>query len=367
MNIGVISNTLNVPGGAELVSLHMIRALKDQGYKVVLMTNEHIDNKMVRKYYGKNICVDGEIVIPDVFPPYDVYDVYLRLFKNYLLKKKCDIVIDNYSSTIFPWTDISYIHYPFVPDNFMKRFNTLKKLYFIPYTIPFNKFILKFCNDQNKKLVMANSNYTSKAIFKLMKISSKILYPPVSTIYKNDNINENRKNIVSTVSRFSSGKHLEIIIQIAKNTNKNIKYYIMGGWHNDEIIYKLMKEIKNNNLNDRVKIIINPSRKQIIDILTKSKIYLHTMENEHFGISIIEGMSAGCIPVVHNSGGPKEFIPEYLRYKNIEEACNIIENSINIWSLNYVKKTIENANNFNEENFKKNFLDLVIPYVETYA
>lgn len=32
---------------------------------------------------------------------------------------------------------------------------------------------------------------------------------------------------------------------------------------------------------------------------------IHTMKEEHFGISIVEMMSAGLIVIAHNSAGPK--------------------------------------------------------------
>lgn len=44
--------------------------------------------------------------------------------------------------------------------------------------------------------------------------------------------------------------------------------------------------------------------------LAHSSVGLHTMWNEHFGISIVEMMAAGLVVVAHNSGGPKDDIIE---------------------------------------------------------
>jgi alpha-1,2-mannosyltransferase len=38
--------------------------------------------------------------------------------------------------------------------------------------------------------------------------------------------------------------------------------------------------------------------------LSKGKVGLHTMTNEHFGISLVEYMAAGLITLGHRSGGP---------------------------------------------------------------
>ena len=42
--------------------------------------------------------------------------------------------------------------------------------------------------------------------------------------------------------------------------------------------------------------------------MAESLIGLHTMWNEHFGISVVEMMSNGLITIGHNSGGPKSDI-----------------------------------------------------------
>ena len=45
------------------------------------------------------------------------------------------------------------------------------------------------------------------------------------------------------------------------------------------------------------------------------------MYAEHFGIGNIEGLAAGLIPVVHNSGGPKEDIVIPYQGKEIGYRC----------------------------------------------
>ncbi|MCP9258644.1 Synaptobrevin YKT6 [Dirofilaria immitis] len=50
---------------------------------------------------------------------------------------------------------------------------------------------------------------------------------------------------------------------------------------------------------------INAPVDKVAALLEESLIGIHTMQNEHFGISVVEGIAAGQIMVAHNSGGPK--------------------------------------------------------------
>ena len=52
----------------------------------------------------------------------------------------------------------------------------------------------------------------------------------------------------------------------------------------------------------------SPANDKIAEIASKSTIFLHTMIEEHFGISIVEMMASGLIPVCHCSGGPESDI-----------------------------------------------------------
>lgn len=52
-------------------------------------------------------------------------------------------------------------------------------------------------------------------------------------------------------------------------------------------------------LQDSVKFVVSQPREEIMRIFAKCKVGLHTMKDEHFGIAIVEMMSAGLVTIAH--------------------------------------------------------------------
>jgi glycosyltransferase involved in cell wall biosynthesis len=73
---------------------------------------------------------------------------------------------------------------------------------------------------------------------------------------------------------------------------------------------------------ENVSFVLSPLRKAK-DILGRAMAYVHCAENEHFGITIVEAMAAGCVPVVHDSGGPREIVTSDVgfRWDNLPTAA----------------------------------------------
>jgi len=71
-------------------------------------------------------------------------------------------------------------------------------------------------------------------------------------------------------------------------------------------------------------------------MLQESKIYVHLMEGEHFGIAPIEALASGCITLIPESCGVREFFPEIFRWKDEDDLkdkiSKVIKADENWWS-----------------------------------
>jgi len=357
---GIYHSTLNIPGGAEFVTITMINALKEQGHKVVVLTDEKINQSKVMKLYGKNVSVDKQIILPTPFSPYACHlgAIYSNVLRSPFLKFGCDILIDTCSNSLLPWIDVAYIHFPCTPP-----IMSLRDKLNLPYYFLVRNAIKKMQSGQ--KLVFVNSKYIAKILMKRLDVRAHVLFPPVPTIpnSRKSMMFNHRTNTVVTISRISADKNLEIIPKIAELTDADISFTIIGGCQSQGTLRSILELAKERGVSKRVNMLPNLTRDKLKKILLTSKVYLHTKKNEHFGISIIEGMSAGCIPIVHDSGGPREFVPFELRYKNLEEAKVKIEKAISKWSVKYAERMSNIARAYNEENFSKKFMNILYSYI----
>jgi alpha-1,2-mannosyltransferase len=95
--------------------------------------------------------------------------------------------------------------------------------------------------------------------------------------------------------------------------SSNVKFVLIGGTRVDQpkdqaIVDSLKAEIHRLGLEDVVTVKTNIASSELRQWLSKARAGIHTMANEHFGISVVELMAAGVIPVVHDSGGPRKDI-----------------------------------------------------------
>lgn len=174
--------------------------------------------------------------------------------------------------------------------------------------------------------VFCNSYFTKSYVDKMFNMQSIVIYPPI-TIHKKK---IKKENIILHVGRF---RVRNVALGDYKKQNVMIdafKQMVKKGLINWEFVLsvsikkedsKHFKELQEKAKGFPIRFLINYPNQKLWDIYSKAKIYWHASglgENlelhpeyaEHFGISTVEAMGAGVVPVVINAGGQKEIVED---------------------------------------------------------
>ena len=187
--------------------------------------------------------------------------------------------------------------------------------------------------------------YVSKAVrdsfhknFNLNKVKEVIIYNGIGEEFfkikenKRTSIKDRKYKIVF-VGRVTKVKGVDILInaiKYLKDKNYNIKLTIVGDGEEKENLEKLTKE-----LDLSKEVIFVGIQKNVINWLDESDIFIYpSVWQEAFGISVVEAMARGCIPVVSNHGGLTEIVDDgtngYVVQKlDSENLAKTIEECIN--------------------------------------
>lgn len=295
-------------------------------------------------------------------------------------------------TTIKERLNISDDNFRIVP-NFMKH-NFISKLsetepyeYFFyvtdgSYFFSHAKKNYVFCMYPNKNLFNMNlinkTKLTDFQFFANSKFSaryiSKWIYKPVEVIYPFiDNAffsHKKKEPIILSVGRFFEhlhNKRHDIIITAFKELKVNVKtasHYkliIIGSLQQgeEESLEKLKKLARGD---ESIIFIVNPDFQKLISLYQSANIYWHAAgygvdeaqepyRVEHLGLTPLEAMAAGCVVFTHNSGGPKETIPQRggIVYDDVEE---LIQKTAEVM---HEKKEVEERRKRGQDYIRANF------------
>ncbi|KAH9601758.1 ALG11 mannosyltransferase [Trypanosoma melophagium] len=221
---------------------------------------------------------------------------------------------------------ITYTHYPVITSIMTQRVESGEKRYnnqsiFARYHILRKAKVLYYklfaCFywwlGQFPVLVLTNSNWTKRHIEQMWKPRVSVLvYPPcaVSQFMKLRKSPEERINTIVSVGQFRPEKnHLLQLVAFDKALPRlpaDARLIMVGGARSMEDQKRaddIVLEAKKRGISNRVEIRVGAPFAEVCELLSTCCIGLHTMEDEHFGIVLVEYIASGCIPLGHNSGG----------------------------------------------------------------
>lgn len=344
---------IDTMGGGERYCLTFASAIKSVGYSV---TFAWPDRRTLSQAHDRfNLESDFEC---DAI----AYDVFNRgsLLSKWNLTKQYDLVF-------------------FVSDGSLPYL--FGKTNFVHFQVPFKKIGGNYLNNLIKasrihKLIF-NSQFTSDVIKKQLPYTpSEIMYPPIDT----DNFTSGKKeNLILSVARFDSPSHAkrqDILIECFSKLHQDNKDYklILAGGLKGGADYLLSLKDKSGNL--PIEIIPNPHFNELKKLYAKAKIFWHAAgygieeskepeKVEHFGMTTVEAMSAGVIPVVIDKGGQREIITP-----DTGILCNSIEDMVTktlsvISSPERSKALSQNCINRSDFFSQSRFIDQVTSLLDT--
>ncbi|KAF9095236.1 asparagine-linked glycosylation protein [Mortierella sp. AD031] len=231
---------------------------------------------------------------------------------------------------------VAYVHYPAISSDMIGRvasresghnnasevasstlYTTLKLVYYRLFALIYY-IVGSFCH-----VVMTNSSWTKGHVDSLWGIKSTVVYPPCDTEAFKEFPLRDRERIVVSVAQFRPEKghalQLDAMAQLLKDhpeyrqqagsENSQAVQLVMVGSARNESDNNRIKQLKEKaaqlGITENVTFVINAPFSELQAWLARSKIGIHAMLDEHFGIGVVEYMAAGLVPVAHNSAGPK--------------------------------------------------------------
>lgn len=260
----------------------------------------------------------------------------------------------------------------------------LKILGYIPLFLVTYPKDLKFLGTYDR--IIAISEYSRTWVKKLWTRDSTILFPPVDI----QSFKAGKKEkIILSVGRFFPEHHNKKQLEMAKafmemvdrhpESTRDYTLYLVGGVGQRAGHLEYVEKIKEASKDHPIKVITNMEWEKLVDLFSKAQIFWHASgmgENEeehperfeHFGITTVEAMAAGAVPVVINKGGQKEIIDDghngffFESWQELKDiTLKIMEGKVDTRSITINAE--KDCKKFSNKNFKKNMLDIVREYI----
>jgi alpha-1,2-mannosyltransferase len=336
----IIHHTLNTLGGETTVAIETIESLHELGYEVELVTVQPPDLDSLSRAYGKKIRIERiKSLLPFKLNYFGIYQRLLTMLSSIDLKDS-EVVINTHGDALpyrisgaTPY--LLYLHFPtflmsstasYASNKYRK--SLFWRAYFKPYTVITHSLAMRAIT--RSSLILTNSTFSGEAIREAFAdVHPHVLYPPVHTERFSHAYSQpiNAREVkVLVVARFSPEKQIENAITVANLLGGSIKFHIVGSLTpaNRPYFKMLQNMIETYGLTHTVTLTPNASNEELIDAMSKSMVYFHTMIGEHFGVSIVEAMAAGLVPIVPAYGGCSEIVPSEYQYQTLQEAADYI-------------------------------------------
>lgn len=379
MIANIVHTSLNARGGSERLAITVMQALSKMGSEINLTTFERPNIPQLESAYGEAAArVIRRIKTTNI----------LRSLKKTESNKHYDLIINTHGDML-PYflpsfsksNAITYCHFPlakylidskdpeypkFLRSTILSTMPTRKKASHQKY---FDLARTAYIHMLKKTTVLSNSEFSRSVILKAFGVDSIVLSPPVDVdFFRNMSLlssssSSKRKDTILVISRFHPTKKIENAIRLAKLLKERkigSKMKIVGNLPPGRpgYYFYLKQMVDDYGLTDYVQFEINVNFNKLFGLMQRSKVYLHPLVGEPFGISTVEAMSSGLIPVVPALGGHIEFVPLKYQFHTFGEGVEAISVALNAPNSERILIS-DSVKKYSTQNFIRRFQQIV--------
>jgi hypothetical protein len=380
-------------GGGVKVALYMAQTLLENNWRVHLIALcgwrvselDRIHGTSLRKYHR-----EGKLVLNYLFGTRDSlmipFPMAVRLVASYIERlttlNSPDLVIfhddiPKIYEKVFKYISepILYSHFPYAVRSYfnivdavevgLERYQSYKtRLYYNAL-----KRVV-YCDDIPKEVeLVANSTVTKVFMEALWRRGVKVMYPPVTFQPKPlERAKDNSIVLVGGQPNKRVGDAVKALAELRNRGKPTPNLYVVA--HHFVPWYKewLTNLIHRLGLQQYVHFMENLPERDILNLYVSAKIVLSTAHFEPFGMSIVEGMAYGNVPIVYKGllSGPWIDVAEKgiygLGFRMCDELAEIICDVMNFGEKEFEaerNKVVERASYFSLHKFEENFIGMI--------
>ena len=349
-----------ITGGGEKY-LFTIAEVLSQEHQVYLLAHNRFDYQGIARRLHASLDRVHFSVVP--------YGRTRRILSG-LFKKEYDLFI-TMSNHIYPYMfsqgrkNILHIQFPF-----LERYERCPVV-----NVPSR--LLSFIMLQSYDRIICNSSFTRRWIQKrcAKRLPVDVLYPPCDVEEFAPGKKENR---ILSVGRYFVGWHnkkqLEMVAIFKKMVDGGLtgwEYHQVGSTLPGKLDQEYLRKVQDEARGYPIAIHTDVSFEEMKRLYAQSKIYWHATglaedeirypeRMEHFGMSTVEAMAAGCVPVVINRGGQPEIVTHDVNGLLWDTEEQLLKQTKKVagdeaYRQKLSSDAIKRSGVFSKKNFEKNF------------
>jgi hypothetical protein len=326
-------------GGGNIVAAWALQALREE-FQVTLATLGPVDHEALNRNFGTSlresdfatrIAPRGYRALLRLVPTQGALMeacITTRWARQLDARQRFDVLLSTQNEMDFGRPGLEYVHFPWAylprPDIEMRWFHRIPGV-LAAYRGVCQWLVRGTADGTRLNLPLANSTFVAGKIRESYGVDSVILYPPVPGNFP-DIPWEQRRHAAVAIGRMHTIKRWEVavkIVDLVRSRGLDLGLTLINQPDEGEYGRRIFALAASR---PWFRILTGLTREQLAREVAQYRYGIHAMEYEHFGIAVAEMVRAGCIPFVHDSGGPVEIVggQSELRFRDAAEGASAI-------------------------------------------